>query len=69
MELTKKYFITLGLVSGMVFGLGVGSIFVWSGLIELMGFGYFIGGFLMVILGMFSTVLLFAESEVKSNSS
>ncbi len=58
---TINYFQTLALVLSAVLGLGLGMVFLWLGLVEEWGFGYFAAGFIMVILGMFAVVILFSE--------
>ncbi len=58
---TKEYLINLGLTFCMVIGLGVGSMFMLLGLIERQNILYFIIGFILVIIGMLGTVLLFSD--------
>jgi len=58
---TKEYLGKFALVFGTVIGLGAGYVFMWMGLVEKQSFTWFIIGFIMVIIGLFSFVLLFSD--------
>ena len=62
-----SYIKVLGLVVGTIFGIIFGMTFIWLALIEKWHFGYFVTGFIMIIIGMFSICILLDYSAWKED--